>query len=656
MQNKLATHEEFETAVFESAFQALKRGEKPIVLVAGASASGKGYLTEKLQQQLELKGLKTFVLCLDDFYKGISLTITGKANTNFFNGKLDCTSVADTVRNVIENSSFVDKFSNENCMQLINNFSPSYGIERATQLVQALKTEFERINFDEPDAVNLTEAAKVIEQFASNQPFSYPVCGMDFAKGEHKHTAHAELTNQYDVLVVEGLYALNNAMLSKLNVPAASMTKLFIHTDFKTMLVRRLSRDILQGRSSMSGEGNLRFMLEVVLPAYHKHILPSEQLADYFVVNQLGKSESYAKPKPEIQEKVMLKSKEQAKQVLSRLQQLGFKSTGSLSQEDWFFDSMASGTPDLENLVRLRIENGIVQTCLYKGCPIYSPDGKIVRPTEVFLSKDSFSHFKRRKEELIDLFIAGGLKPFATVEKKRMVWQQEGGAVTVNLDQVNGLGTIVELATKQSFAELNALKHQLGIENLPNTKAYLEEVMKRRKEVMKVESELKFVLESMPNWKWETITSIEQTYLNLQSEEVKRNLKNAMPFANLSGAKEARVRIENGGERCILTLKNASAVSRSETETQISLKHALDLTSNNVVGKIFKVRHTFSIANDLTLEVDLYSNQNLITAEVEFDKNKYNEQQIELLVHQKLGKAKNVTHDSSYKNANLCKQ
>ncbi|MFA6860530.1 MAG: CYTH domain-containing protein [Clostridia bacterium] len=656
--NKDILLEDFENTIYERVVKNELAGEKekPVVLIAGASACGKGYIADKLKSSLVEKGIRPYILCLDDFYKGISLTIVSKANKNFFNEQLDVEEITSIVKVVIEESSFVNKLCDKNYFELLNKFSVLYGNERAQKIVSALKTEFSRINFDEPDAVNLEKAAQIVNSFSKGEAFEYPLCTMDFARGEHKHTPSSIFkSSDYDMIVVEGLYSLTNDFLESLN-KTNNLTKLFISTDFKTMLVRRLSRDILKGRSSMSGKGTLKFMLNVVLPAFNKYILPTKTNADFVVSNSLSKSETYLKPKGMFQEKIKLETREDTLRVLNSLiKNLDFKFEKTTKQEDWFFESPDSLVPDTSNLIRLRLQDDIVETCIFKGSPIYSCDGKSVRPTEIFLNKESFDRELGEKEELLQAFSNGGLKAYANVVKKRTVLKNDDLNCFVNFDVVEGLGNFIEI-NSNTIANINNLKKELEIEKMPSAKCYLDEVLALNKENYKIESEVKLLLSKFPSIDFQSKKHIEQTYLNLYSKEKIKQIKKFIPFGNFPDIKEARVRVENFGEKCFLTLKNNNNLSRREIEREISFKDALFLSNDEIVGKVFKERYIAQLNTDLTLEVDKYLDRNLVIAEVEFTPSLYNPETIIPLVEEKIeAQVKDVTNNPLYKNAYLAK-
>ena len=87
--------------------------DKKIVLVAGASSSGKSFSSEVLCKYFKQKGLRAIVYSADNYYKGIARTIVEKAlqksnNIIFLKNK---NLIISTVRSVIEFSPFTETHS-----------------------------------------------------------------------------------------------------------------------------------------------------------------------------------------------------------------------------------------------------------------------------------------------------------------------------------------------------------------------------------------------------------------------------------------------------------------------------------------------------------------------------------------------------------------
>ena len=91
--------------------------QKNVILIAGASASGKSYMAEKLKTYLENNGLKVAQFSSDMYYKGISRIITEKTfmhNVEFV-GYIDkCADICVAIKSIICNYDFADKFCSEN--------------------------------------------------------------------------------------------------------------------------------------------------------------------------------------------------------------------------------------------------------------------------------------------------------------------------------------------------------------------------------------------------------------------------------------------------------------------------------------------------------------------------------------------------------------
>ena len=68
--------------------EVLEKNKKAVVVLAGASSSGKSYCARVLKQALEYNGHKAIVISLDNYNVGLSGIIPNKVNVNYFDGKI----------------------------------------------------------------------------------------------------------------------------------------------------------------------------------------------------------------------------------------------------------------------------------------------------------------------------------------------------------------------------------------------------------------------------------------------------------------------------------------------------------------------------------------------------------------------------------------
>ena len=173
--------------------------------------------------------------------------------------------------------------------------------------------EFSRINFDEPSAVNIKKVSEDINTLLKDDT-SIVVPKYSMFTGEPTLLEeNTKYSNDYDVIIIEGIYSMNKDILD--NLDESIQIKTFIDSDNKTLLVRRLKRDIIDGRSSMFPEMNLHIALDIVIPAFEKYILNDKQSADVILLSNYTLVEARSPSNVSIQEKIKV-SKEEVDEIM----------------------------------------------------------------------------------------------------------------------------------------------------------------------------------------------------------------------------------------------------------------------------------------------------------------------------------------------------
>jgi len=142
--------------------------------------------------------------------------------------------------------------------------------------------------------------------------------------------------------------------------------------------------------------------------------------------------------------------------VAAKLTELGVRFTEASQQTDRYFNHPARDFAKTDEALRLR-QVGEENFITYKG-PKIDPDTKTRRELELPLP-----HGKHIPEQFAELLAALGFRPVAIVQKKRrrgeLLW--EGHDVEVALDEVEGLGSFVELEITADDLTLDAAKSAL---------------------------------------------------------------------------------------------------------------------------------------------------------------------------------------------------
>ena len=623
---------------FENVYNEIQADKnKKVVLIAGASSSGKSFCSQNLKAFLESKGIKTKVISADDYYKGISKTIVEKAIiNNNFNRELNTSLITAVVRKEIENSAFPDKFAEENVIKITKNLEKIYGENTAQVLIQKIKEEFERINFDEPFAINFTSLANDInELLKSNGSINakeYP-----FSTGEPKTSESKIFAKDYDIFIVEGLYTLRSELLK--NLDSQNLIKCGVNCDIKSLLARRLNRDIKEGRGSLTPEQTFMSFIKQVLPNYKIYIQPTLSQAQFILETAITKNEIEKTAKSK-QVKFQI-----TKEQYDEIKNMGLPLLYANKETDYYFNENSS-IPASGVQVRLRGVDGKATKLSFRSRQGMGPvlDRNI---DEYDLSK-ILSPENKSLELIKQGLTSSGFILSNTVQKYREIYKNKD--VDFKLDFVDGVGYFVEFDLSLNINTMNLIRsknlHKISYDS------YLDIVKKQA--TKKSEIELKFLINRLPE-ECTNPTKIIQTYFNPQKHN--DYLCKVFNLDSLAEIESARIREENDGEQILLTLKSKGTIKRKEYEVKVSQNIANFVLQNNVVSRIEKNRYKV-FQDGYCFEFDEYLNEHkgLTTVEIELNDNNITMQRtkIEKILKNKFElKLKDVTYDLAYKNNNL---
>lgn len=153
--------------------------------------------------------------------------------------------------------------------------------------------------------------------------------------------------------------------------------------------------------------------------------------------------------------------------IESKLIKLGFKERGIFTQKDIYFQHPSRDFAMTDEALRIRIQDNATYMT-YKGPKIGSL-GKSRR--EIKVKVDNAENLTKILREL-------GFKPVKEIFKIRKIYKK--GPISVNIDNVRGLGTFLEIETHErgDISELEKklleLTNKLGLKGKPIRKSYLE--------------------------------------------------------------------------------------------------------------------------------------------------------------------------------------
>ena len=139
----------------------------------------------------------------------------------------------------------------------------------------ALKTEFNKINFDEPTVYDLKKVASDINSIISNND----IIDRKYSKviSEQLQTNDIICGKNVDVVIVEGIYALENDIINR--IPNDMLVLNFVEGNAKSLFLRRVIRD-----AKSTGADNcftISAYFKFIVPSYINQILPNKQKADF---------------------------------------------------------------------------------------------------------------------------------------------------------------------------------------------------------------------------------------------------------------------------------------------------------------------------------------------------------------------------------------
>lgn len=401
------------TANLDLIEEQLETQKKAVVLIAGASSSGKSYCASFLEELLSRAGHKAVTISLDQYNVGVSHIIPNKVAEHYFGGKMEhLREISDTIKSVIKPVDFTRKYEKDILAAIRKKIAKYFSDEKdLDQFVNALYTEWKVLNFDEPSVYDLKEAGGDILRLLEGEK----VRAKSYSKvySERVDSNVVIDGSECDVILVEGIYALNSALVDALG--GIKTIKNFIDSNPKTLFLRRIIRDYTStSASSVFTIGNY---FKFIVPSYVSTILPCKKNADVVLYNEMSFSE--------MREGQLYTTKlELSIDRLSVLQPLK-KNANVLDvtySKDTYF-SVEGESSESNNILRLRSishDGGKTyqpSSLVHKGLPKIRLDSKVIRPINVFLKEGEFPLVWKDEESCLNDFLSAGFL-IGPVQKK----------------------------------------------------------------------------------------------------------------------------------------------------------------------------------------------------------------------------------------------
>lgn len=417
--------------------EALEKHKKAIILIAGASSSGKSFASDALSEYLLLNGHKGLTIQTDSYNVGISNIIFNKVNENHFGNKLDNSEqLKEIIKNSIINLEFNKKFSKDNLIEIGRQSKKYFHSARdLSKYLNALKHEFDRINFDETTVYDLSLAASDAKALANNQT----IMQKEYSKkiSEQQPTNRYISGSEFDVIILEGIYALDDKVTSILN--GSNVISNFIMADEKTLFIRRILRD----NAFVPNTFTVKNYFEAVLPAYKKDILPKAKKSNIVFANNMSFKELREGHVWSVHKRIKVENVREIENLIKKS-----KVISKTIFKDYYINTNEKVSPEESQLIfrcasyddgKTFSPYGFVQ----KGNVKLRKDGKVIRPVNVFLNEDEIKSTFKNENEFFDLIKNSDFKYVDLKIKQRTRLQYKEHFITI--DNIKDDGLYIEL-------------------------------------------------------------------------------------------------------------------------------------------------------------------------------------------------------------------
>lgn len=436
----------------------LETNKKAIILISGASSSGKSYSAKQLQKLLEENGHNCVIISTDSYNKGISGIIVDKVNKNYFNNNLEnIEEIKKIIKNIIINTDFSEKFCKNDLLKIKKQIKPLINKNKIDLFCACLQKEFSVINFDEPSVYELNKVARDVNYLINNKQIKQKKYSKIISEQLPRDTS---INGQnYDVIIVEGIYALNDELCK--NLPKNITIKNFVEGNAKSLFLRRVIRDAKS--TSADNCFTIKSYFKYIVPSYLNTILPNKKNADIVFVNDMTFSE--------LRQGDLYLTKEKIKITNKNLIQFLLKNGKVLSKEfqrDIYISAYDENISS-DNLLRLRtisFDNGKTYTptsLVHKGAPKTRLDGKQIRPINVLISEGDFEKIFSSEQQFLTNLYNAGFRQDRTTIKTRYRILISGQSIT--LDDIKNEGVFVELSQSTDKKFLDFVRQNANTKN-----------------------------------------------------------------------------------------------------------------------------------------------------------------------------------------------
>ncbi len=386
--------------------EVLEKEKKAIVLIAGASSSGKSFCADYLATMLKHNGHNAVTISLDKYNVGLSAIISNKVNLNYFHDSLkNMKAIHRKIKEIIYDVPFDAKYSRPVLLKIEEALQGLVPEKDMKTFIEGLYQEWKKLNFDETSVYDLKEACQDIKKLCQDRR----IRAKDYSKVISERVPSDTYIDgkDYDCIIVEGIYALDKTVLKEF-CKARNVIKDFIAGNAKSLFLRRIIRDAKI--SSASSAFTTKLYFTSILKSYQETIFPSRLDSDILLYNDMAFSEIRAGDLYTTKEEIVIQDPRKAKKLLSlsKVESLAY-------QKDTYFTCPGEKTDSLiSNVLRLRSvsdDNGksyLPSSLVHKGKAKLRKDGKVIRPINVLVREGEFQKVWEDENQCLRDFLAAG--------------------------------------------------------------------------------------------------------------------------------------------------------------------------------------------------------------------------------------------------------
>lgn len=431
---------------------------KAVVLISGASSSGKSYAARYLRNLLGASKHHSVIISLDQYNFGLSGIIPNKVNQNYFHGKLkNIEEIERVIKKIIYNVPFDKKYSPSILKEIESNTRELLHAKDMPLFIKGLENEWKKLNFDEPSVYNLKEAALDVKKLLDGKKIQEKT----YSKVVSERVPSKQIIDgsKLDVIIVEGIYALDQLLVNELS--DAPLVTNFIDGNPKSLFLRRIIRDAKL--TSADNVFTISLYFKYIVNAYLSTILPSRSQADIVLNNDMTFSELRAGDLYITKEIIpVLNTK-----AIAYLKK--FSKTEKVTyQKDIYFNA-PNENQEFNNILRFRLVSNnqgktyFPSSLVHKGAPKVRKDNREIRPINVLLRENEITKVWKSEKDCLNDFMYAGFLVGKIEYKVKTTINYNGQSLTIR--EIQGQGSYVEINKPIIPSVIKEIKKRLSKED-----------------------------------------------------------------------------------------------------------------------------------------------------------------------------------------------